>query len=492
MDEFSALEVTAMRAVETRDRARLLWTDADRSWASRAAAEVVGEHADTPTFIARRARLTLERIGETHPSLPRAVRALRWRPWVGWSIVVGALILGVAVDRIGGAQRVNLLAPPVFALLAWNLGVYVALAVGYVVRYGGARPPGPLRALVTRLAGRGGRRDRGRPAAAPDREATITSCTAALTADWSRLAAPLYAARSARILHWAAAALAMGVIAGLYLRGLAFEYRASWESTFLDAAQVRALLAVALAPGSWLTGLAVPGVAEIEAIRTPAGESAARWLHLLAASILAIVVVPRLVLAAGAGLVERYRAGRLPLPLAEPYFQRLLRGFRGGPVRLRVLPYSYATPPAALAGLEAIAARVFGGSAALTVEAPVAYGDEDTFARRGGLDGQGPVIALFNLTATPEEEAHGAFLSVLTARRDPAQPLLVFVDQSAFRARWPDDAARLRERRVLWDDFLAARRVTAIHVDLGAPDLPAADAAIDAALAGPEPERDAP
>ncbi|MBK7743748.1 MAG: hypothetical protein IPI40_08730 [Betaproteobacteria bacterium] len=144
MDEFSALEVTAMRAVETRDRARLLWTDADRSWASRAAAEVVGEHADTPTFIARRARLTLERIGETHPSLPRAVRALRWRPWVGWSIVVGALILGVAVDRIGGAQRVNLLAPPVFALLAWNLGVYVALAVGYVVRYGGARPPRPL------------------------------------------------------------------------------------------------------------------------------------------------------------------------------------------------------------------------------------------------------------------------------------------------------------------------------------------------------------
>ena len=102
------------------------------------------------------------------------------------------------------------------------------------------------------------------------------------------------------------------------------------------------------------------------------------------------------------------------------------------------------------------------------------------------------MIALFNLTATPEEEAHGAFLSVLTARRDPAQPLLVFVDQSAFGARWPDDAARLRERRVLWDDFLAARRLTAIHVDLGAPDLPAADAAIDAALAGPEPERDAP
>ena len=73
---------------------------------------------------------------------------------------------------------------------------------------------------------------------------------AALTADWARVAAPLYAARAARILHLAAAALALGVIAGLYVRGLAFEYRATWESTFLDPAQVRALLAAALAPGA--------------------------------------------------------------------------------------------------------------------------------------------------------------------------------------------------------------------------------------------------
>jgi hypothetical protein len=61
----------------------------------------------------------------------------------------------------------------------------------------------------------------------------------------------------------------MGVIAG----GLRSRLRVprQLKALFLDAAQVRALLAVALAPGSWLTGLAVPGVAEIEAIRTPAG-----------------------------------------------------------------------------------------------------------------------------------------------------------------------------------------------------------------------------
>ena len=87
-----------------------------------------------------------------------------------------------------------------------------------------------------------------------------------------------------------------------------------------------------------------------------------------------------------------------------------MRGFRGGPVRVRVIPYSYAVPSAALAGLEAIVARAFGGSATLTVESSVAYGDEDVFAKRAPTDARGPVIALFNLNATPEQAAHGTFV----------------------------------------------------------------------------------
>ena len=174
----------------------------------------------------------------------------------------------------------------------------------------------------------------------------------------------------------------------------------------------------------------------------------------MAGSVVAIVVLPRLLLAAFAGLVERRRARQLPVPLDEPYFQRLLRGFRGGPVRLGVVPYSYALPPAGMTGLEAIAARAFGGSAALVVEAPLAYGDEDAFARRERGAGSGPLVALFGASATPEKEAHGAFLAALAARRDPAWPLLAIVDESALRERWGGDEKRLRERRALWEGFL--------------------------------------
>ena len=487
MDESSALLVTAVRAVETGDATHRVWSDADRSWASRAAAEVVGEGASPDTFIARRARLAGERLGEAHRALPRAVAALRWRPWVGWTLVAGAFVLGIAFDRVGGAQRVNLLAPPVFALLAWNVAVYAALAAAAVLRLGGDRGPGPLRALVARLGGRAGGSGASRPAAANESDGGIAACLATLPAAWARLAAPLYAARSARILHLAAAALALGVIAGLYTRGLAFEYRATWESTFLDTGAVRSLLAFALAPGAWLTGLAVPDEPTVAALRAPGSENAARWLHLMAGSVVAIVVLPRLLLAALAGLVERRRARQLPMPLDDPYFQRLLRGFRGGPVRLGVVPYSYALPPAGMTGLEAIAARAFGGSAALVVEAPLAYGDEDAFAQRERGAGSGPLVALFGASATPEKEAHGAFLAALAARRDPAWPLLAIVDESALRERWGGDEKRLRERRALWEGFLKDAGAAALCVDLAAPDLAAVDAAIDAALGAAPP-----
>jgi hypothetical protein len=82
MDERAALAVTAGRAVETSDRARSLWSDADRAWASRAASETVGANAAAESFLARRASIALERLGGRVKALPRTVHALQWRPWV--------------------------------------------------------------------------------------------------------------------------------------------------------------------------------------------------------------------------------------------------------------------------------------------------------------------------------------------------------------------------------------------------------------------------
>jgi len=465
MDERTALDVIAVRALEGAAHAQGEWNDADRAWASRAAAEVVGERATPAQFLGRRAALALERIGGRDRRFVQAARSLAWRPWIGYAIIGVAFLFGMAVDQIGGTHTINLLAPPVFLMLVWNLAVYVLLAVAPFIRRDPGAGLGSLRTALVGLAARA-------------RGASRSGRYAALAETWSKVAAPLYGARAARILHCAALALALGVLAGMYLRGIAVEYRTTWESTFLDAAQVRTLLAAALAPGAAITGIPVPDAARIASIRAPASENAALWLHLIAATVLAIVIVPRAILGAIAGCVERRRAANMPVPLGEPYFQRLLRGFRGGGARVRVTPYSHAPGAAALAGLEAIVARAFGGSAALVVDAPVAYGD-DPSAPHGGPAYR---IALFNASATPERDVHGRFVAALGVDERALPPLIALVDESAFRARSAGDATRLEARRAAWREAIAGSGMAIVFVDLANPDLVAAEAALDGAL----------
>ena len=486
MDEHSALDVIAVRAIETQDRARAVWSDAERAWASRAAAEVVGEKAAADVFVAQRAALVVERLDERNRALLAALRGMRWQAWHGWLFVLVAFVLGFMIDRMASSNRVDLLAPPVLALLVWNLAVYLALLISPFFRAGKPAAPGLLRKLVLRVLGlvpwRGAMR-----AVAPGSDAAVAlASNAMIVKAWLALAMPLHAARIGRILHAAAAALALGVIAGLYARGLALEFRATWESTFLDAQAVHALLAVILAPGAWLTGIALPDAAHLQSIQAPASENAAVWLHLFAASVLLIVLLPRSALAARAGYREWQLARQFPLALDEPYFQHLLRGFRGGPVRVRVVPFSYTIPAAAQTGLETIVARAFGGSAALVIEPPLHWDDDASALQRMAASGAGTIIALFNLTATPEEEVHGPLVDAFKAHFHAGHTLIAVVDASGFLARWPAEESRQAQRRKAWDELLAAHRLPVIHANLVAPDLQAIDADIDAAFASRE------
>ena len=57
MNEAAARETVLVRAIETTDAGRAVWSDADRAWATRAAAEITGADAAPDVFVARRASL---------------------------------------------------------------------------------------------------------------------------------------------------------------------------------------------------------------------------------------------------------------------------------------------------------------------------------------------------------------------------------------------------------------------------------------------------
>ena len=92
------------------------------------------------------------------------------------------------------------------------------------------------------------------------------------------------------------------------------------------------------------------------------------------------------------------------------------------------------------------------------------------------------LIALFNASATPEREVHGAFLALLAAQAAGAEGVFALIDESALSARWHGERARLSERRAAWTRMSEEASVAAVFVDLAAPDLVAAENAIERAI----------
>jgi hypothetical protein len=187
------------------------------------------------------------------------------------------------------------------------------------------------------------------------------------------------------------------------------------------------------------------------------------------------VVLPRLVLAAFSGWRAARLARRFAIDFQQPYYRKLADqiGMGAGPALLRVLPYSFTLDEARDRGLAAVAVQMFGEQARVMLRPPVPYG-EDVQAAMADLNvepADAATAALFNLSATPEKENHGAFLDALK-RRVP-NGLLVLVDESGMLERALNQAgaeARLAERIALWRQFCTYHNLPVSVVNLLQPD----------------------
>jgi hypothetical protein len=306
------------------------------------------------------------------------------------------------------------------------------------------------------------------------REPVLSGALLQFVREWFQAAAGLCRLRVARMLHFAAL-FALGLIGGLYLRGLVLEYRATWTSTFLDAAQVRAVLSVVYGPASFLTGVPIPGAAELAAIGLR-GENAARWIHLMAGTVALFVLVPRALLALAAHLLVRRETRALAPPAGlQAYFRRAFSHGDGlGRTKVRVLPYAYEPSPPAAARLRERLPELLGGDLAIELEPSTPYGEEDALLAQIEVTGAADVLVLlFSLAATPEDENHGALIAGardLATRDGRNAELVVLIDEAPYAARLAGTGGageRLVERREVWQSFARSRSVQARFVDLG-------------------------
>ena len=486
MNEAAAREVTLLQAFETVQPASPSWNDEDRAWATRLALQDDATKADAEGFIACRARHAMQRLAPREPAAAKWLARRLWHArWVGWAVLAGSM-LGLAADSIGASQRINLLAPPLWAVLLWNLAVYGLLlghALAHLLRRK-TRSGGLVRLTQWLL-----RIGRSLPAAPAAGGATGAGARAlqSFAGLWLRCSARLSAARAVTLLHAASAALALGLIAGLYLRGLVLDYRAAWESTFLSAGTAHAILAVVLAPAVALSGIALPDAATFEALRlahgsAATGASAAPWIHLLALTLLLFVVLPRSVLALWGVLRAHWLARHFALPLGEPYFQRLARQQQGDVPRVFVVPYASTPGTQAALGLRAGLAPALEDGLQIQIAPTLAFGAEDE-ASEGVTPPPGTTlaVALFDLTATPQAENHGRFAQQLAAEATT----IVLIDEAAFRRRFGTESARIAQRRDAWRVFAESIGTLPVFVDLDAPDLAVVPRAVQLAMRSP-------
>lgn len=514
--------VLLVRAIETAAPAAdgAPWRPEDAQAVGADARRQLGEQAGFELFVATRARLALARLRAQGAALQLPGDLLPWPQ--AWPVL--GLGLGLVGERLSTDDRIQLLSWPWLVLLCWNLLVLL-LALGGVLgagwrRWRGAGSSATAAGLPDRLAGQ--------PLAAPTNRtggdpwprsltwlerglqpvlawlahrsakaagaglAGGAAAGAAASASWpvqarARASLALWAAtmplqrqRAMAWLHLAAAALVLGALASLYLRGLVLDFRAGWDSTFLGPEQVHLALNWLLWPATQWAGWALPPVAELAGLRWAegvggvgggGGAPAAPWIHRLALSLLVMVVLPRLLLAALAAWQARRQAASLQLPPdaagQPPYFQTLRRQ---APAPLRpvcVLPYSYQVPVAAQAGLAEAAAQAFGPGAQPHCVPSLPMGTEDSLARHLPASLPPDVVALLALTATPERETHGRFLQALQASLPPGSGLQIWLDSSGFLQRLagqPDAPQRLAQRQQAWASLLSDLHLPAASV----------------------------
>lgn len=450
------LILLAKAAEQSQDKS-LGWTAADSEAAGLKAAHALGEGAAPEKMLAERAKCVLSILAERGVSTSINTTA-RLPQIFSPVLILIAFVLGILTDRIGSPEHiVNLLSPPFWSVLLWNLGVYVVLFLCAVGLIGSPRRFGlPFRNLLASLV----------------EKTTFSTLKKGFKSEfllaWARQVAPLVHSHVARTLHWAAVFFALGLIVSLLVRGFGTSYWAGWESTWLaeKPEAVKAFLdATYGAIPTWGALPGIPDVAQIAQLRSDRlayltePVSASPWLIRMMIMIAAVVIVPRLLLIAiNTWRMKRFTE-RTPLDISDAYYGNVLAQCAQDAALGHLTVIASAPDRPARAATVSGVRRLWG----LDDESDVAlldFDDEEAplpcvppSERRGvrllWLDG----------TDTPETSVHGTVLDRLNSHDQGNGVFAVFLDMTVFAERYKQLPERIKERSELWKAFIELHRV---------------------------------
>ncbi|NOG84835.1 MAG: DUF2868 domain-containing protein [Candidatus Scalindua sp. SCAELEC01] len=495
MNEYDARRVLFVRAIEKGDSAGLVLPKADRLVATRKAERpqiVISEVKATSrplnqkeeSFFLRRAELLIQILKKSFPDTRIDLREMQWKGWLTALFFVLALFFGFIANEFESGKRLNLLAFPMMGMLIWNFAVYGYIGISYISSTCKKKSTvtfnGPIIRALSSMATRQLQRNRG----TSDRASILNRCFHDFTLEWYRLSSIIYKHHAARVMHVCAVLFAVGIIGGMYMRGVTTEYYAGWESTFLEAETVQKLMNVVFMPAALVTGQQLPTLERIKAIQwrdRRVGENAAEWIHLFSKTLFLFIVLPRGALFFIAFKRERKFRAHFPIPSVEdPYFRELLTARPGQKEHILVIPYTIELADKQMEVLRSLFDQSFGWKTQTEFHDSIPYGGENKLFTEVVAHAKASadyLIILFNLSSTPEDEIHGAFIHSLKeaiANCGSTKYVLVTIDESHFVSRFSrqmNGKERLELRKKLWEKTVARDTIRPIFVDLHNPDV---------------------
>ena len=283
--------VLLIQAIEETDRAGEVIPLADRADASRAiiressskrieAQPSAALSAQSQKFLVKRSERLFDRLRLRSPAVMHVLALAGGLTWLGRFVLVVALAVGMSLSALDGSRHINILAFPLIGLIAWNIFVYVLLIVTWIRTRGHAATTEFWSAqlyerwIASRIESLMRHSTR--------YNVPLTTGLRRFAGEWGVLSQPMLFLRAKRLMHLAAALVAIGLIVGLYIRGIALRYEAGWESTFLGPQSAYALISALYEPASALSGISHGSIGEITELRwtaTGGGGEAAAWIQ---------------------------------------------------------------------------------------------------------------------------------------------------------------------------------------------------------------------
>lgn len=467
-------KVLIVQALEESDEGEIIVTASDKREAAILAGAPLSRRGDTSErdrFLVTRAETLISRILSRHPDSSRWLEphSTHHSGLITLGLAAVAAMAGFLTNELGPEKRINILSFPLLGIILWSLMVYLREAIVFFRRRSSVHEDGWIGWLSAILVSRTYPvTNEGSPEGA---KATFSGARHRFEKRWQEIRTPVTFARIKASLHGAAFVLAAFAIGGMYVKGLANEYRAVWESTFFtDSAHLRPFLQLVLGPAVSLSGGTLPSPSELDAIHWQAvegeisGENAARWIHWYALTVGLFVLIPRALLTVFWHLRSNRLGTTLPfLQISPRYFERLLATSTGTAHRVHIVPYAFEPD---VDGKRALIKRLedqFGQSVDLTWEPSIAFGREDDFSI-SLLESEGELLPLFNFGATPEVETHLSVYQTLS-QKAPNPLRYVLLDATAFDRKstsFADAGERREGRENAWKKLFLSESVSLI------------------------------